>query len=166
MGHGVLLNGTATEDTHCQLCPAGTFSSAPLVQSACLPHRSCGSTQIQLLNGTTWHDTVCSSPGGSRDAADYLRDILPAFFLHQKILGHRLRLLLHQMSGGGGAEGTHSSDRVVRVVERSTQWLIHSARAEDIWTLPSLLRRAKLRRAAHRLQKKLQRVQARLEKHL
>ncbi|XP_075900269.1 tumor necrosis factor receptor superfamily member 6B-like [Nelusetta ayraudi] len=166
IGHSVLLNGTATEDTRCQLCPAGTFSSASSAQSVCLSHRLCGSTQLQLLNGTTWHDSVCSSPGGSQDAAYYLRDMLPAFFLHQNIPGRRLRLLLHHMSGGG-AEREHSSGPAVEgVSERITEWLVHTATAEDIWRLPELLRRARLQRAADRLEKKLQQVKARLEEHL
>lgn len=81
-------------------------------------------------------------------------------------MGRRLRLLLHHMSGGG-AEREQSSDPIVGgISEHFTEWLVHSATAEDIWRLPQLLRRARLQRMASRLEKKLQRVKTQLEEHL
>lgn len=100
------------------------------------------------------------------DAADYLRDILPAFVLHQNVTSRRLRLLLHHIPGGG--QGGEIGERPVvgSAFKRITEWLVHKATAEDIRALPALLKRVRLQRVADRLQRKLQQVEARLEDHL
>lgn len=82
---------------------------------------------------------------------------MPAFLLHQNISGRRLKLLLHHMTEVG-------AEREGGVIEGITQWLVHTATAEDIWGLPALLKRTKLQRVADRLQRKLQRVADRLQR--
>lgn len=67
----------------------------------------------------------------------------------------------------GEAEREHSAGFAVGgVFERITEWLVHTATAEDIRKLPALLKRVRLQRVAERLQRKLQRVEARLAGHL
>lgn len=98
------------------------------------------------------------------DAADYLRDVLPPFLLNHKLFGRRLQQLLLHLPAGGAAETDWSlTPRAEGASERFTQWLLHSATAEDIRRLPVLLRRSRLQQAAQQLNRKLRKVEARLE---
>lgn len=93
------------------------------------------------------------------DAADYLREILPAFFLHQNMPSRRLRILVHQLhsKAGGGGDGTP-----LPLHKQIWKW-VDSATAAHIRQLPALLKKVRANRAAEKLEKKLQRMEAQLK---
>lgn len=92
------------------------------------------------------------------DAGDYLREILPAFFIHQKIHPRRLRRILNRLPSESGknhgASGLGLSDHQARI----NAW-VASATAAQIRQLPAALTRSGADGAGHRLLSKLQRIE-------
>ncbi|XP_044026823.1 tumor necrosis factor receptor superfamily member 6B-like [Siniperca chuatsi] len=162
-GQGVLTKGTADEDTVCQMCPKGTYSDTVSAHQNCTEHKHCNASGLELvLKGSTWHDSVCASCEGlrSRDGADYLKEILPAFFVHQKMPITRLRRVVQRLPSEGDRKqketsGLNLSDLHVRI----NTW-VASATAKQIRQLPKILPRANS--AGERLQRKLQRIDSHL----
>nr|XP_040045321.1 LOW QUALITY PROTEIN: tumor necrosis factor receptor superfamily member 6B-like [Gasterosteus aculeatus aculeatus] len=160
-GHEVLTRGTADEDTVCQVCPNGTYSDTVSALHECTLHRGCDAPGMQMvLKGSSWHDSVCTSCKGlsCKDAGDYLREILPAFFVHQKIHPRRLRRILNRLPSESGknhgASGLGLSDHQARI----NAW-VASATAAQIRQLPAALTRSGADGAGHRLLSKLQRIE-------
>ena len=58
IGHGVLLDCTATRNTRCYRCPAGTFSDRSGFDR-CVTCGVCGSDSIAMQQCTSYQDTVC-----------------------------------------------------------------------------------------------------------
>ncbi|KAM8840418.1 tumor necrosis factor receptor superfamily member 6B [Spinachia spinachia] len=160
-GHEVLSPGTADEDTVCQSCPNGTYSDTVSALHNCTRHRGCDVPGTQMvLKGSSWHDSVCTSGKELRckDAGDYLREILPAFFVHQKIPPRRLRRILHKLPSESArppaASGLCPSDQQARV----DAW-VASATAAHISHLPAALSANGADGAGQRLQRKLQSIE-------
>nr|XP_046273267.1 tumor necrosis factor receptor superfamily member 6B-like isoform X2 [Scatophagus argus] len=165
-GQGPLSIGTPHEDTVCHVCPNGTYSDVVSAQQNCTEHRSCAAAGLQVvLRGSTWHDTVCASSQElqSRDGAEYLREILPAFFVHQKMPLRRLRQVVHKLSSEDSKrQGGTSRLNPSELDERINAW-IASASAKQVRDLPAALRKAGASSAADRLQNKLRRIDSHLE---
>ncbi|XP_034401710.1 tumor necrosis factor receptor superfamily member 6B-like [Cyclopterus lumpus] len=163
-GQGVLSKGTADEDTACRACSNGTFSAAVSAHEACSLHQSCDAPGTQLLlKGSSWHDSVCTSCTElrSRDGADYLKEILPPFFVHQKIHIKRLRRILQKLlSESGQKRGASGLDRA-DLHARINAW-IASAKAGQIREVPAILTRMGADGAAERLRNKLQSIDSNL----
>lgn len=160
-GQEVLNLGTADEDTVCQVCPNGTFSDTFSPQKNCTEHKCCEAAGLQLLlKGSTWHDGVCASCRGHsvKDGADYLKEIIPAFFAHQKIPIRRLRRIVHKLpSENGKRRGKTSGLTFSDFHKRINAW-VSSATATQIRQLPAILTKAGADGAGERLQNKLQRI--------
>lgn len=90
------------------------------------------------------------------DGADYLRDILPAFFLHRKIPLNRLRQIVSEQSRRLRRGRTAPGPR-----ERLHAW-VASATAGQIRQIPELLRKVGARRSGAQLKAKLRRIDAQL----
>ncbi|XP_054461579.1 tumor necrosis factor receptor superfamily member 6B-like isoform X2 [Anoplopoma fimbria] len=138
-GQEVLAKGTAEEDTVCHDCPNGTFSDTVSAHKNCTLHKSCDAPGTELvLKGSIWHDSVCTTCNEltSRDGGDYLKEILPSFFLHQKINIKRLRRILHKLP---------------------------TENASQIRQLPSILTKLGADSAGERLQNKLHRIDSNLK---
>ncbi|XP_029023706.1 tumor necrosis factor receptor superfamily member 6B-like isoform X2 [Betta splendens] len=162
-GEGVLTEGSPHNDTVCQVCPSGTFSTSVSAQDKCEPHQNCEAPELKLLlRGSNWHDSMCVNCDGLRstDGADYLRELLPAFFLHHNINSRRLRRILHRLPGArpSDASGPHLS-----LWERLGAWAA-SASAPQIRLLPEVLSKAGADAAGERLLHKLQRMDAGLQR--
>ncbi|XP_036948186.1 tumor necrosis factor receptor superfamily member 6B-like isoform X2 [Acanthopagrus latus] len=157
-GLGVLTTGSPEEDTVCYACPNGTFSDVISAQQNCTEHKTCGAAGQQLLlKGSSWHDSVCTSCQ-STDGADYLKEIVPAFFVHQKVHSRRLRQILNRLPSEdgrrvGASAGLSASD----LQERINSW-VSAATASQMRQLPAMLKRAGAAGAADKLQSKLQRL--------
>ncbi|XP_075938513.1 tumor necrosis factor receptor superfamily member 11B-like [Anarhichas minor] len=164
-GHEVLTRGTADDNTVCQSCPNDTYSDTVSAHQNCTLHKSCDALGMELvLKGSVWHDSVCTSCNEvkSKDGGDYLKEILPAFFVHQKINIRRLRRILHKLPSEDGkkqgASGLALSDIHVRI----NKW-VASATASQIRQLPSIVTKTGADRAGERLQNKLQRIDSTLK---
>ena len=94
------------------------------------------------------------------DGADYLREILPAFFVHHSMSVRRLRRLVHHLPAEDGkTQGVTAGLDVPELDARLRTW-IASAAAKQIRQLPDVLKRIGADGARERLQSKLQRVDA------
>ncbi|XP_076610949.1 tumor necrosis factor receptor superfamily member 6B [Chaetodon auriga] len=164
-GQEVLTLGTADEDTVCKVCPNGTFSDTFSPHKNCTEHKSCEAAGLQLLlKGSTWHDSVCVScqDHSLKDGADYLKEIIPAFFAHQKIHIRRLRRIVHKLpSEDCKRQGKKSGLSLSDLHKRINAW-VSSATATQIRQLPAILTKTGADGAGERLQNKLQRIDSRL----
>ncbi|KAG8004829.1 Tumor necrosis factor receptor superfamily member 6B [Nibea albiflora] len=163
-GEGVLTEGTAHQDTVCYSCVDGTFSNTVSAQHNCTEHRNCSASGLQLvLRGSAWHDSVCASCDDVRikEGADYLREILPSFFVHQKLSIKRLRRVAVRLPYEG-----HSRPAVTTELNRSALYeqinaWIASATATQIRQLPETLTKVGVT-ASERLENKLKRIDSHL----
>ncbi|XP_041664873.1 tumor necrosis factor receptor superfamily member 6B-like [Cheilinus undulatus] len=166
-GHGVLTEGTAEEDTVCQICPNGTFSDTVSTHENCTQHKSCHAPGLMpVLRGSTWHDSVCMScsESASKDGADYLREIIPSFFTHQKMPVRRLRQILRKLpTENGKRHEAISSLQMPELLQRINAW-VASSPAEQIRQLPTIVIKTGANNAGERLQSKLQRIDSQLAK--
>ncbi|KAM6899623.1 tumor necrosis factor receptor superfamily member 6B-like [Xenentodon cancila] len=154
-GQGVLSNGTAEKDTECDICSAGTFSDIYSAHSNCTEHKNCRDAGMQMvLRGSTWHDSVCASCGELKDGADYLKEIVLAFFVRHKIDSKRLRRIVLTLPTEGGKKKSGTSQRPLSEVHAQVKAWVSSATAMQIRQLPAILAKRRVK-AAGRLQKKL-----------
>uniref|UniRef100_A0A8D3C6W2 TNFR-Cys domain-containing protein n=1 Tax=Scophthalmus maximus TaxID=52904 RepID=A0A8D3C6W2_SCOMX len=165
-GQGVLTRGTAEEDTVCQVCPNGTFSDAVSSVQNCTEHRGCAAAAgLQLLlRGCTWHDSVCVSCTELREGGSYLREILPAFFVHHKTTTRRLRRVVHNLPTEDGKKQTGLSALGVEELNARLSAWVASAGERQIRQLPEVLSKIGAQNAGERLQSKLQRIDSHLNK--
>ncbi|XP_061597587.1 tumor necrosis factor receptor superfamily member 6B-like [Cololabis saira] len=134
-GQGVLRKGTAEKDTECHICSDGTYSNISSAQHGCAEHKSCSNAGLQtVLRGSSWHDSVCANCGELKDGADYLKEIIPAFFVRYKISRKRLRRMVHRLLTEGGKQTGGRSQLA------SSAW-VSSATATQIRQLPAILAR-------------------------
>ncbi|KAM3597057.1 uncharacterized protein V6R79_025497 [Siganus canaliculatus] len=163
-GHGVLSRGTAEKDTVCHACSNGTFSSSSSALDNCTEHSSCGAAHL-LLKGSTWHDSLCTSCAAreSKEGADYLREILPAFFAHQQIHVRRLRRIVHKLPSADGKSQGGTSGLDLASLQRRVETWVGSATVEQLRQLPLVLSKVGASGAGDRLQSKLRRIDSSLK---
>ncbi|XP_060948343.1 tumor necrosis factor receptor superfamily member 6B-like [Limanda limanda] len=158
-GEGVLSKGTSEQNTVCHVCSNGTFSDSVSALQNCTAPKSCdGAGQHLLLRSAPWHDSVCTSCSELRDGASYLREILPAFFLHHSMSEKRLRRLVHLLpSEDGKSQGGTAALQLPELNARLNTW-IASAAEKQIRQLPAVLKRIGTGSSGERLHSKLQRI--------
>ncbi|XP_042363022.1 tumor necrosis factor receptor superfamily member 6B-like isoform X2 [Plectropomus leopardus] len=165
-GQGVLTKGTPDEDTVCQSCPNGTFSNTVSAVHNCTLHKSCEAAGQELvLRGSTWHDSLCTSCEElkSKDGGDYLKEILPAFFVHQKINIRRLRRIVHKLpSEDNRRQAATSGLNLSELHARIDSW-VASATAEQVRQLPEVVTKTGANSAGERLKHKLQRIDSNMK---
>uniref|UniRef100_UPI0037E8E908 tumor necrosis factor receptor superfamily member 6B n=1 Tax=Semicossyphus pulcher TaxID=241346 RepID=UPI0037E8E908 len=160
-GQEVLSIGTADDDTVCRACPNDTFSNIVSANKRCTEHKVCSAAGSQLvLKGSTWHDSVCTSceESTSKDGGDYLKEIIPSFFVHHKMSVRRLRQILRKLPTEDGKkhEGIHRLS-VSDLHKHINAW-VASATAAQIRQLPAILIKTGANSAGERLQYKLNRI--------
>ncbi|XP_076013376.1 tumor necrosis factor receptor superfamily member 6B-like [Genypterus blacodes] len=167
-GHGLLSRGTAEEDTVCHVCPSGSYSDVSSAVHNCTLHSRCDAAGQQLvLKGSTWHDSICTTCDElkSRDGADYLKEILPSFFVHQNMPCKRLRRLLPKLPSGVGkrSRGNMEGQSQAELQAELNTWL-SSASAPQLRQLPGLLTKIRADYAGERVENKLQQIDSQLSK--
>lgn len=75
------------------------------------------------------------------------------------MLGRRLRILVHQLHSEAG----RGTDRTPLALHKQIWKWVNSATAAHIWQLPAQLKKLRANRAAEKLEKKLQRMEAQLK---
>ncbi|GAA6229918.1 tumor necrosis factor receptor superfamily member 6B-like isoform X1 [Lates japonicus] len=164
-GEGVLTEGTADKDTVCHTCPNGTYSDTVSAHQTCTEHKSCRAAGQQLvLRGSIWHDSLCVSCTElqSRDGASYLREILPAFFVHHTPTVRRLRRIVHHLPSEDHIKQAGTSTlNLPELRARINAW-VASATAQQIRRLPAALTKAGVNNVGERLQNKLRRIDSNL----
>ncbi|XP_027865033.1 tumor necrosis factor receptor superfamily member 6B-like [Xiphophorus couchianus] len=96
-GHGVQAIGTPTEDTVCEKCQKGYFSSSSSASNQCVKHQACLGEQVILLRGSAFHDTVCGTCQSLANGGDDLRAVLSASFTGSRIPRRDLKRLIHKI---------------------------------------------------------------------
>ncbi|XP_034534495.1 tumor necrosis factor receptor superfamily member 6B-like [Notolabrus celidotus] len=159
-GHEVLTQGSANQDTVCRACRNGTFSDVVSADKTCVQHKSCSGGLQLVLRGAAWHDAVCIDCQGttSKDGADYLREILPAFFVHHKMSVRRLRHVLRILLLEDGKRHEGIATLYLPELKRRIDAWVASATTAQIRKIPSILAKAGAGGAAERLKNKLQRI--------
>lgn len=96
------------------------------------------------------------------DGADYLRAILPTFFVHQQMAVRRLRHVVQRLpSEDGRRQGGVSGLNVSALHQKLDLW-VTSATAAQIRRLPTILRKSRAYGASERLKNKLRSIESRL----
>ncbi|XP_059205850.1 tumor necrosis factor receptor superfamily member 6B-like [Centropristis striata] len=157
--------GTPEQDTVCRTCLNDTFSDSVSTHKTCKPHKSCSAAGEKLvLKGFTWHDSICTTCTQlhTTDGGDYLKEILPAFLVHQKMTPRRLRRILHNLPSKNGK--IHGISKLSRpdLHARINAW-VASATAAQIRQLPDLMTNSGAISAGEKLRHKLQRIDLNLQ---
>ncbi|XP_038135683.1 tumor necrosis factor receptor superfamily member 6B-like [Cyprinodon tularosa] len=158
-GSGVLAKGTPEKDTVCSICSPGTFSNISSTDRSCAQHRNCSEAGLVLvLKGSTWHDNVCANCGELKDGATYLKEIIPAFFMHHPMKIQRLRRIVQRLpSEDGKKQGRPSELSFSKLHSQISSW-VSSATPEQIRQLSAFLLKTKAIHAGEKLQRKLNRI--------
>ncbi|XP_047460703.1 tumor necrosis factor receptor superfamily member 6B-like [Mugil cephalus] len=163
-GHGVLTAGTPDHNTVCQVCSNGTFSNTSSAQHNCTEHKTCsGAGLILVLKGSSWHDSLCANSADPKDGAEYLREILPAFFLHHKLNVKRLRRIVNRLLPQDGRRHVAADLNTSELHARINSWAA-SATPSQIRQLLSILIKTGTN-GAERLKNRLDRIEANLREH-
>ncbi|KAI4818008.1 hypothetical protein KUCAC02_011376 [Chaenocephalus aceratus] len=163
-GQEVLTKGTPDEDTVCRNCPYETYSDTSSALQNCTQHKSCAAPGLKLvLKGSTWHDSVCANCQDlkSKDGGDYLKEILPAFFVHYNIPGRRLHRFAHRLPTKDSKKQAVSGLTTSELHSLINTW-VASATASQIRQLPAILKNAGVN-SDDRLLSKLERLDSNLK---
>ncbi|XP_062387029.1 tumor necrosis factor receptor superfamily member 11B-like [Sardina pilchardus] len=101
-GEGVKLRGSAMQNTVCDICELGMFSSERSPTAACVNHTNCAARGLrEALKGSEWHDNICMSCQEqlAQGPLAPLRQILSAFFSHEKLRFVKMRKLARAHMG-------------------------------------------------------------------
>ncbi|XP_047239043.1 tumor necrosis factor receptor superfamily member 6B-like [Girardinichthys multiradiatus] len=164
-GCGVLTKGTLEKDTVCSICPNGTFSDIYSTDHKCSQHKSCSDAGLQLvLKGSTWHDNVCANCIELKDGATYLKEIIPAFFIHHKIKLKRLRRIVLKLPSQDVREQEGTFELSFSQLHSRISSLVSSATPMQIRQLPVVLIKMRASHAGEKLRNKLNRIDKNLSK--
>ncbi|XP_017289371.1 tumor necrosis factor receptor superfamily member 6B-like [Kryptolebias marmoratus] len=155
-GQGVLTEGTAEKDTVCHICSNNTFSDVSSAHDSCKQHKSCSDAgQHLVLNGSSWHDSICANCEELKDKAEYYKEFIPGFFTHHKMNIKRLRRIVHKLPSEGGKKQRETLElNFSELHSRISSW-VSSATAAQITQLPDVLIKVGASSLGEKLQKKL-----------
>ncbi|MEQ2287842.1 hypothetical protein AMECASPLE_016833 [Ameca splendens] len=141
-GHGVQTIGTRTEDTVCEKCPKGYFSSSSSALDLCVKHQDCSSGNVMLLHGSAFYDKVCGTCDSFANGGDDLRAVLSALFSGNRIQKRDLKRFVHRILHKKEDECNGDSalpNRKGPLVDQIIAWLAQAS-AEQLKELPKTLR--------------------------
>ncbi|XP_041867740.1 tumor necrosis factor receptor superfamily member 6B-like [Melanotaenia boesemani] len=160
-GQGVLTEGTAEKDTVCHICSNNTYSDTFSAHQKCMTHKNCSDAGLQMvLKGSTWHDSLCANCTDVKDAAEYLKEIIPAFFVHHPMNIQRLRRIVYKLPSEDGKKQERNSGKELDLSDLHAQintWAA-SATGSQIRQLLTVLTPTKASGIADRLQNKLKHI--------
>lgn len=160
LGYGAVTKGSSEKDTVCKVCQSGFYSNSVSAHDVCVAHTVCGSRgQFVVLKGSIWHDAFCATCGQlkSQDGADYLREILPSFFVRQRLTIKRMRRFV--LNHWAKPEEKPSRETVMSLHRRNlneliNQW-VHSASTKQLRLLPTYLNSIRAPMAGIKIEEKL-----------
>ncbi|XP_038135668.1 tumor necrosis factor receptor superfamily member 6B-like, partial [Cyprinodon tularosa] len=163
-GHGVLTQGTPEKNTVCYTCPQGTFSDISSAHQNCTNHKNCSEAGLQcVLKGSTWHDSVCANCEELKDETEYLKEIIPSFFIFHKMNIKQLRRIVQKLPSKDGKKPGESLElSFSKLHARICEWK-SSATAAHIQQLPSIISKVGETTIGGKLQNKLTNIQTFLE---
>ncbi|KAI3358229.1 hypothetical protein L3Q82_003231 [Scortum barcoo] len=150
-GQEVLSRGTLDKDTVCRICPNRHLLRHHLGSPQLL-----GAQELQRCRAGAGAEGLHVARQHTEPTT--FREILPAFFVHQKMSIRRLRRIVNHLNRADGHFRHNLSDLHVQI----NSW-VASATPEQIRQLPDILMKAGANGAAERLQNKLQRIDSNLQ---
>ncbi|XP_072226315.1 tumor necrosis factor receptor superfamily member 6B [Leuresthes tenuis] len=160
-GQGVFTKGTPEKNTVCHVCSSNTFSDFSSALHNCTAHKKCIDAGLQMvLRGSTWHDSVCANCTELKDGGDYLKEIIPAFFVHHK-MNKRLHRIVHKLLSENGKKQSTSELNDLELHAKISAWAA-SATAMQIRQLPDMLAKTLANGSGERLWTKLNHINAHL----
>ncbi|KAL0962323.1 hypothetical protein UPYG_G00338630 [Umbra pygmaea] len=171
IGYGVKTTGTPERDTECEQCQSGFYSDVGSAKTTCIAHTQCDDGGFHLvLKGKVWHDTLCASclDLKTRDGAEYVREILPAFFtqLHQTMHIRKMRRLvmkLPQMGGEKLLRGAIFKLSRMGLIEYINRWIRTTVANDQIKKLPDILKKIGALHAGRKLKRDLEYIEKQSE---
>ncbi|KAJ8394633.1 hypothetical protein AAFF_G00044360 [Aldrovandia affinis] len=163
-GHGVELKGTAHRDTVCVKCSSTSYSPVNSAHEPCIDHTDCASLGLEtVVAGTIWHNNICASCEdlNSRGGLDYLKEILPGFFTHQRMNPNKLQRFMNKLvlkNGDRAPEHSGHWDTSNVLQNHFREWLKEASK-ERLKELPEILRKVRLHNAADKLERKIKKVE-------
>ncbi|RVE67059.1 hypothetical protein OJAV_G00113560 [Oryzias javanicus] len=158
-GQGVLTEGTAEKNTVCQTCPDGTFSNISSARLNCTNHKSCSDAGLKtVLRGSSWHDSVCGNCDQPKDGAEYLKEILPDFFVHHKMTIKKKRRLVHKLLSESGEKDSGTSQMNFSQLQRKIEEWIPSSTSNQVQKLLEIMSKVGAESNAEKLKSKLNRI--------
>ncbi|XP_077455821.1 tumor necrosis factor receptor superfamily member 6B [Stigmatopora argus] len=160
-GHGVLNRGTSKNDTVCQKCPRGFFSTSYSATEVCAKHTKCVDEQHVLANGSATQDTVCGLCENLANGGELLRNFLSSFFSMQKMSLVKLKRFVNSKLN----ISTGKRHFILPRHKKRPYWLdlirkwLHQTTREHLEKLPGMLRASQLSNVAKKLQKRLIEIQ-------
>ncbi|XP_055076775.2 tumor necrosis factor receptor superfamily member 6B [Misgurnus anguillicaudatus] len=156
-GHGVKTAGSPHRDTVCELCPDGQFADITKTHSSCVNHSVCVMNEQLVIQGTKWHDNVCTTCDhiNAQGWLDLFRPIVSGLFVHQKISPQRLKRFVNQRLRRHAVRSEWSTEDPA---ERIKDW-IGRASVEELLNLPEMLKRSRLDLLADRIGHKIKKFQ-------
>ncbi|XP_076157111.1 tumor necrosis factor receptor superfamily member 11B-like [Alosa pseudoharengus] len=158
-GHGVKTKGTSYEDTECVLCPSGSYAVGKLGHATCEVHTKCELKGCKtILKGTIWHDNICVCCDSiHEDGVEYLRSILPDFFIHNNLIKNKRLARMFQKSNKRFHIKRNSRPEMNDPLVHITAW-VSKASVQDLRKLPEMLEKVHLYHAAEKLDSKITRL--------
>ncbi|XP_077577916.1 uncharacterized protein LOC144199897 [Stigmatopora nigra] len=160
-GHGVLNRGTSKNDTMCQKCQSGFFSTSYSATEVCAKHTKCVDEQRVLLNGTATQDTTCGLCEELANGGELLRTFLSNFFSMQTRREVKLkRFVKRNIKISTGTKHLNSFQQENRHywLDLIRKWLHQTTRVQ-LEKLPDMLRASQLSEAANNLHTRLIEIQ-------
>ncbi|MED6293024.1 hypothetical protein CHARACLAT_006575, partial [Characodon lateralis] len=157
---------TAEKDTVCHICPEGTFSDISSANQNCTQHKSCSDAGLQwLLKGSTWHDSVCANCEELKDGAEYLKEIIPSFFIFHKMNIKRLRRIVHKLSSQESKKPREALELNFSELHAHISNWVPSATATQIQQFPDIVIKVGATSVGEKLQSKLNQIQSHVAEH-
>lgn len=160
-GSGVLQTGTAYEDSTCETCRPGFFSSHSSRTEPCLHHQQCSDQGMEVnVPGNKYQDTLCTrcrwyNTSSSQEDETGCEDAILEFVAHQKIPVKRLRRLQQLLENSGKRLPIGSKPAKPRKLQELLLQLRAGNRAEPVvQKLLNLLQKARMHRLEERVRKR------------
>lgn len=96
------------------------------------------------------------------DGAEYLKEILPLFFVHHKMRTRRLCRIVHRLPHNGRKRNGGTSQLKLSELHQKIDTWVTSATAGQIRQLPAVMKKAGATKAANNLENKLRRMDSQL----
>lgn len=181
-----VLKGSTWHDSVCGNCEELKGKSLHFKQHVCkheknprfkFPNLNEGNRNLNINIGISYLTIYACSPSQFlvllkivlttflSDGAEYLKEIIPAFFIHHKMNIKRLRRIVHRLPTEDGKKPGEPLELNLSELHKHIAHWTSSATATQIQQLPNIVNKAGATSVGEKLQSKLNRIQTHLTEH-
>ncbi|XP_029469591.1 tumor necrosis factor receptor superfamily member 6B [Rhinatrema bivittatum] len=159
-GSGVVQRGTAYEDSRCEECHPGSFSSSPSHAEPCQPHQQCSAQGKEVnVHGNKYQDTLCTScrwynVSSSQEDDAGCEEAILQFVAHQDIPVKRRKRLQQLLENNGRRKAASQPAARKKLQSLLLQLRQANGTSPVVEELLGLLRRARLHNIEQRVRRK------------